>query len=454
MKLRSALHKFRVTACLVVFFGPTMNATGEDSSRYPIEPIPMHLEVEISDDIYYVGENFPITIRIVNPHAFDVFLGGFQFGPLEPHTEIGFPEGTVFPGEGHEFVDISLGGTISAMGGPPILVPARGRLEHRRLVYSGTKVDMGHWVLMPAGRYWIRMRSYVGAVVRGEPKGYAKVEWTSDVVEFMLKMPVGRERTALEFLRRQAEKLAEHQRNPRPGFRSIWFKLGMYRQFLERFSDTVYAPEIRWETAKLLYEELGNKRIPEDEVADMVDLFDECLTFCLEQGGAYAEEFIDWDMKIGGNRYLDFAVTHERWALVDQVLESLDRRHPENEAAKILRRARVTGHRESAGAARRMLETVIEKFPEHRCAEAARKQIENIDRGRWPPKAADDEQRLYEAAAKEVYRSPENGRRMLESVLEQFPNGRYRIQIRGLIDAIEDGSWPPKLPQAPHLNAP
>ena len=228
----------------------------------------------------------------------------------------------------------------------------------------------------------------------------------------------------------------------------------MYDEFLRRFPDSSYASAIRWELVKLLQREIGDQWSPLHNNPGMVDLWEECLKSCFDRGGAFAEEYIDWDMKIGGNRYLDFAVTHERWALVDRILEALDRRHPENEAAKILRRARVTGHRESAGAARRMLETVIEKFSEHRCAEAARKQIENIDRGRWPPKPGDDEQKLYEAAAREVYRSPENGRRMLESVLEQFPNGRYRIQIRGLIDAIEDGSWPPKLPQAPAVNAP
>ena len=84
----------------------------------------------------------------------------------------------------------------------------------------------------------------------------------------------------------------------------------------------------------------------------------------------------------------------------------------------------------------------------------AKKKIENIDRGRWPPELPDEETTSYESAARAVYRSPEEGRKMLETHLERFPNGRYTKQIRLLIVAIDVGSWPPKLPQAPNADTP
>jgi|GEM_PF-2125753 len=348
---------------------PAMNAKGQDSAHYPEEPVPMRLEVDIPSDRYYVGENFPVAIRIVNPNSFDVFLGGFDFGPLEPHTEIGFPEGTVFPEEARhleneEFVDISMGGTISAMGGEPVLVPARTHIEQRRLIYIGTKLDMGHWVVMPPGTYRIRFRPTMGAVTPGQPRGYPKVNWSLDVQEFFLTMPGKRDREALEFLRHQVQVLIERERDPVAGSRSPPYKLDMYRQFLARFSDTTYEPEIRWRTAKLLVEKLGNGWVPDEGVESMLDLLENCLTFCLERGGAYAEDFLEWHVEGGGSNVFEYVGMHCRHELFELLIRKLDERYPADEEASTYRRIVELIVTEKFNAGRVAAEAFKTKYPD------------------------------------------------------------------------------------------
>ncbi len=454
MRRPKALSVLALALCSVGLRASTTSGGALGYGPYPADPVPMRLQLDFDGQRYLVGENFPIIVRIINPNTYSVYLEGFEFGRLEPHIAMAFPEGIVFPGE-EEFFDISLGGMISAMGGPPVLVPARGDLQHRRLVYIGTKLDMGHWVLMPPGTYRVQVKSHVSAVTLDEPRRYTKVDWTSEVLAFTLTMPTGRDAAALEFLRQKANELAEHERTPEPGFRRVRFELSVYPQFLERFPDTIYAPEIRWRVAKLLDDELGNDRIAEQDVPQMLELWEQSLTFCLERGGAYAEEFVHLRKDEPTNHQMELAERLRRFDLLKRIITAIDRRYPDDEAGILFRRAIVAGHTESPGEARKILQSLVERFPDDPHAKNAGNMIESIDRGRWPAEPPDEETVMYRAAAKAAqWQSREEAHKTVQAVLDRFPNGRYASPIRALLEAIDNGTWPPKLPQGPTSDEP
>jgi hypothetical protein len=329
----------------------------------------------------------------------------------------------------------------------------RSTLEKHRFIFDDN--IGGLWWPNDSGVFKLRGKFTLGDVPqeqRQQPTG--PIEWEYPITELrVLPADLG-DLTAWNWLAPRLSAFHESARGGGPREESVGVrKLRIFGEFLERFPDSSYAPAIRWETTSLLYDALQNWTYVEAH-PEAIDLFDECLTFCLEKGGAYAEEFVEWHRDRGGNIYLDLAIKHERWTLVERMLEALDKRHPDDEGAALWRRARVAGVRESGEAARRILETIVEKFPGDRYAEASRVRIQDIDRGAWPPKPPDEEERLYKAALREGARSPEKGRRMLVDVLERFPDGRFSRQTRLTIDAIDDGSWPPKPPEPPATNTP
>jgi hypothetical protein len=339
-----------------------------------MEPVSMRLQLDVSAGRYFVGENFPITVRIVNPNPYDVYLSGFDFGALEPHTEI------AFPGR-QEFEDISRGGTISAMGGPPLRISAKASIEHRRLVYSGTRLDGAHWLAMPAGMYRMRLRSTVGAVRPGDPRRYVAVNWASQEVQFTLIVPRGHDLAALGFLGEKARQLAQHMSDPNPHKTDMTrLRLIFWKEFVERFGDSAYAPEIRLELATLLKQEIGEKQSAFYKDAEMIALLDECLQFCIEQGGAYADPFVWWKADHGGNYTLEFALIHNRGGLLKVIVEAIDRKYPNDEAAKLFRKVLVVGTTESLEAARPAVKELTERFPKSDYVRMAEEALRNLER--------------------------------------------------------------------------
>ena len=378
--IQEGLLRITALGCLVVLCGPQSTGAESGTPAYPVDPISMRLELEVGAARYYVGENFPITVRIANPNGFDVYLAGFDFGALEPHTEI------AFPGQA-EFEDFSLGGTISAFGGPPVLVPARGRLEDRRLVYSGTKLDMGHWVLMSPGVYRLRMRSTAGAVSPGESPRYTGVDWTSEEIQLTLISPSGPDLLAFQFLGEKARQLAQHMSDPDPNKPDVTrLQLSFWREFLERYADTVYAPEIRWRAAKLLLGEIGGQWSPLYNDREMIDLWEKCLTFCLGRDGAYAEAFVKLRKDEVTNDQMDLAEQFHRFDLLKKVIAGIDRKYPEDGEGILYRRAIIAGETESPAEARKLLESLLERFPAGFYSKHAQHLKEGIDRGTWPRK--------------------------------------------------------------------
>jgi len=320
------------------------------------QTLPMRIELQVDKALYYVGEDFPITVRIANPNGFDVYLRGFEFGPLEPRLMIRFPTED-------DFQDFSNAGTISPFGGPPVVIPASGYIEHRRLVFIDTRIYGGHWTLMAPGTYRMRFDSSLTSVRRDNESDSAKIAWGLDEIGITLMMPSGRNALALEFLRGKATELAEQERNPRQGFETDRYKLRFYGEFLDRFGDTVYAPEIRWELTKLAAHELQDPHGPLYRDKQLADIFGQCLTYCLDRGGAYSDEFLRWELNRGGSQIMELLKQLGQFELFKRMADELDRKYPTDEEGKLLRRVWIEALTGDEDKARKIGQDLSDRFP-------------------------------------------------------------------------------------------
>ncbi|UCC32196.1 MAG: hypothetical protein JSU86_07920, partial [Phycisphaerales bacterium] len=239
--------------------------------------IPMRLEIILDSPRCVVLENFTLKVRMINPNDFPVTLRGFKMGYIEPEIH--------FLGSDGEYHHLYYGAMDSAFHHKPVTVPAHEFLEHHRFLFK--YFDWQRWPVHP-GVFALRPKTHLSRG-RIDPDGeWAPIAWECPSVELRVEAQSWDDRKAVEFLRKRLLEYDEapidvHNETPVNVFRA-----NLFREFLDRYPNAVYAPEIRWELAKLL---VGDESTLKDE--PMVDLFDECLTFCLERGGAYAEEFLE-----------------------------------------------------------------------------------------------------------------------------------------------------------------
>ena len=313
------------------------------------EVIPMYLEVVMDEETLMVYENPAFAVRIVNPNDYEVTLRGFNMGYVEPQIHL-----LLDSGETRRFHS---GGTDSALTSGTVTVPPRGSLSFHR--FLADYVGWPRWPSEP-GVYRLVGRSTFSTAARGGDVERRKLEWSSPAVEFRVVPGSPEDLEAIGYLRDQ---LVEYQEANRKGEAPAHgaFRVNLFCEFLERYGETAYAPEIRWELAQLLTDELGNRRIPEEDLTDALDSFEEAVSFCLDQGGAYTEELLVWKMDRGASQVMELAGQYERWELLKRIARELDLKYPDDEAAKLYRRVFVVGRTESAAKARKVYEELAGK---------------------------------------------------------------------------------------------
>lgn len=362
-------------ACVCVLPLLTYPGVTNGQPRQDLSSVPMLLELDLDHPTSTIHENWTFTVRIVNPNNFAVELRGFE---MESYIE---PEVYVILENGRQ-VQLRYHATDSAWTKAPVHIPPGGAVEKHRFLWNDN-IAATWWPKQP-GTYALMLKTHLSTVLADGELRRRSIEWDHPIAMLRVLAPNALDRQASAWL---LERFGEQRRRKSvPGVpRDVTVeRVRMYDEFLSRFADSSYAPAIRWETVKLLLSSLGNDRVPDDEVPQMVDLFDECIRECLDKGGAYAEEFVQWDMGIGGNRPMALAIKYGKMPLADRIVEELDKHHPEDEAAKLWRHAHLAGYEQSGKAARDILESIIKRFPDSRYANPARNQIKNIDLKAWP----------------------------------------------------------------------
>ncbi|RMH34761.1 MAG: hypothetical protein D6690_10040 [Nitrospirae bacterium] len=398
-------------------------------------PIPMRIELILDSPTCIVHENFAFRMRVVNPNDFPVIIPGINLDY--------YVEPTIYwVRDDQEDMVLRNEPTVNPWTRFPIIIAAGQALEIHRFLWHDQGVTL-RWPGEP-GVYMLQPQFNVQVRLEADGEWYP-IAWDRPIAEVRV-LPMGPlDRRAWAWLEPRLRAYDEWLRNPKPSRENVGVeKVRIYGEFLKRFPDCTYARAIRWETAKLLARLLGNDAIEGDAVAKMVDLFEECFTFCLKQGGAYAEEFLEWNMDRGGNRAMSLGLRYRKYNLVRSLLSALDERDPGDRAASGYRWAILSGYEQSAGVARTQLARLIRGFPKSQYAAPAQKLIDAIDRGAWPPKPPDEQMLLYEAAGRSALAGDvPKAREMIKTYLQRFPNGRYVNQARALLKALDDGSWPP-----------
>lgn len=325
--------------------------SGEHSIR-------MRLEIDLVDPTCVAHQNFAFTVRIINPNDFEVILRGFEMDSyIEPDVQV--------MRDGVEIIRLRNRARDSAFTGHSVTIPPQGRLEKRRFAWQ--EILGSKWWPDQPGIYEIQARLGVNQVRLDGNGPQHPIDWEMTPILLRVHSPGVIDRRAWDWLEPRLDEYERSLRDPSPHAEDVNVKLiRLYGEFLERYSGSVYAAAIRWETGRMLMHMLRSRDIPNSDVPMMVDLLEECVTYCLNRGGAYADEFVEWDASRGGNGLVEIAIVHRRWELLSRLLKAFDEYYPQDEEGKLYRRILSAGAASSMDDARRAGDDYLLKYPDGR----------------------------------------------------------------------------------------
>ena len=335
--------------------------------------IPMRLELDVNARRVVVGENFPVTVRVSNPNPFQVDLPRFAFGYDNPELEVSLDGG-------ESFISIRIGPDYLSHPGNVLSIPPEGSVSFTRLLYN--VFDHERWPMEPGVCY---LRAFKPAG-RGRAQGeedWVPVDWEYVAVRIDVQPASALDRRAWQFM---AERLKTYWRLNTAGKAEPYatFREQLYTESLERFPESVYAPEIKWHLAKVLADRLGSHDVPEEEAARerWAALLQACLGFCLERGGPYADPFLNWDADRRQFGAFSNALESRLFEAAKMLADALDERYPDDTAAKRYRRGLIAFSRGGLAEADEHFAAIEERFPESPYVKRVRNLRRNIEEKR------------------------------------------------------------------------
>ncbi len=330
-----------------------------------LQTIPMRIEVEMMQKDCIVGENTPIRISIHNISNEDVVLANVEFDYQDPAVYL--------HREGDKPAKLWYGATdVNRV--PPLRIPVGGRVEHTRMLYGDFQPD--RWPIAPGIEYLFAKHggSYTQET---DTMPQRRIEWEMPKAKIIVRERTAKEKEAWEFLV-NAEKKRENARKmgTLPSTDLTLARIEYFREFLQRYSNTPYAKEIRWELAQMLRNELGSSRVPADKVDDAAQAMEACILACLDKGDPYSDPFLDWD---SGGGMMHWADRFNRPRLVIRLAEELDKKYPDDEESKLYREvwvAKVKGAKEKAKSKSKELRRL---FPESKFNHSVNRMIEVLE---------------------------------------------------------------------------
>jgi len=326
----------------------------------------MRVEIVPDSSTCIVHQNFALKVRIVNVNDFPVIVPGVN---LDYYVE---PKIFLLRDGQDDFL-LRFQASVSPWTKREITIQPGQALEKHRFLWNDNVAAMG-WPDEPG---IFKLRASFDTQVRLDREGARHpVEWDRPIVELHVVSPDAADRAAWNWLEPRLTAFDWSLRHPKSNAESVHLrKLRIYREFLTQFSHSSYAPAIRWEAAKLLLG-MGHRTVEQE---GMAGLLDESLTFCLGRGGAYAEDFLEWDADAGGSNVFEYVGVHCRHELFDLLVEKLDERYPADEQGKAYRGIAKLVVAEQLDAARAAAEDFKTKYPDskyHRHVDGALRTME------------------------------------------------------------------------------
>ena len=373
MQMKQSFALTRITVSSVVLAAWTLAANAQARS----DRIPMRLELQVEAPRVVVRENFPVTVRVVNPNPFQVELPRFAFCYEHPELQAS--------GDGGKnFISIGSRGGYLSNARDLLSVPAEGSVSFARLLDDG--FDYLRWPREPGVCYLRAFKPGARGRAEGEDD-WVPVDWEYVPDRIDVQPASALDGRAMEFM---AERLKAYRKLNRAGTAEPYetFREQLYTEFLDRFPESVYAPEIKWHLAKVLADRLGHHDVPEEEAARerWVALLQECFGFCLERGGPYAEPFLTWEPDRRQFGAFSNALESRLFEAAKMLADALDERYPDDTAAKRYRRGLIAFSRGGLAEADEHFAAIEQRFPESPYV----KRVRNLRRDIEEKRQADD----------------------------------------------------------------
>jgi hypothetical protein len=288
----------------------------------------MRLELVLDDARSFVHQNFSFAVRIVNPNNFPVTFRGFEMDSyIEPRLLWIRKDGRT--------QRLYYGGAGSAWTNTSRTVGPGESLSKQRFLWKENFASL--WWPNEPGEVTLQLETSLSSAVKGEEDIPITVVWDRPIVSVLIEAPDGANSEAWEWLEQRFRDYegAAASGTLEEGGLGIQM-IGIYSKFLDRYPDSAYSPAVRWETAQLIAN--LHQDIKATDAEPILDLFTECIEFCLEREGAYVDPILEWIPKRGGNRYLTVLMWKNKWSTFTRLIEKLDRQHSNDEEGRVYRR--------------------------------------------------------------------------------------------------------------------
>ncbi len=289
----------------------------------PPQSVPMRIELLTSHNSCITHQNFPVTMRITNPNASPVVLPGFAIDSyIEP--EIGVRQNDKL------LMTIRSGAKASVGTRIPITIAAGQSIEATRFIWRSSTGAL-KWPDKPGTfelEFHLQFVNHVHFAGESQPRN---IEWDVRRTVMRVESPDTQSGAAWGWLEGKLQNLERSLLSSATSANSYQRqKLQIYRDFLVRFSESVYSDAIRWESMGLFFSQLDSGALPAAEQAELLSSFENCVRSCLDKGGVFSERLLNWDPERGGSQAIEIAARFERWELADRLILAIDTKYPDD----------------------------------------------------------------------------------------------------------------------------
>lgn len=251
------------------------------SSTEPTSSVSLRIEVDLPAGDLVIGQNPSVTVSIYNTSDEDVILPNVIFDYNCPTIYL----------ERRDTSPVRLWyGSQSINKKKNLLISAGSKREYTRLLYEYFQPN--RWpVAIGEVLLYAEIDCEYASAMSNLPQ--RRINWVAPRTKVTVRARTTEEKQAWFFLanahKKQEADLSSGKLKPDEIDDQ---RIDIFEQFLNRYSDTPYAAEIRWELAQTLLLRIENNQIPSGKLEQRERLLQASLRWCLDTGAPYAGTFI------------------------------------------------------------------------------------------------------------------------------------------------------------------
>ena len=318
------------------------------------------------------GENPPITLRLENANAFDVWVPAPEAGVVVYEIEL-------YSDSQDRAGIIRAPDHPSVIGIPYFRLTPGATIECKHLLlpqFDHTRLDS------PIGGYSVAPRPVLKPRLSEEPRPASNLpSWDVGSATFRIRPPDDHEQAALDMLWRGLREIEDSGRIQK--YAAIQRQhVELYDSFLKEYGDTPYADEVRNELVYDLFTLLANKEGQPNWREAHWPLLEESVQDLLRRGEPYCGVCVAWDMNRGGNHLVEMAARKGRDDLLRALVSAIDQRNPADAEGAAYRRILVEAATGSLDKARELAASFEGEYPDSDYSRKVKSMLESFARRR------------------------------------------------------------------------